>query len=67
MTWTYHAATLTLRGYINGQLGPVCVHPVTPSGMPVPTDMWLGKSAWANDPYLTASMRDFRIFSRTLA
>lgn len=67
MTWTYNAATVTLRGYVNGQPGPVCSGSVTPSGMAAPTDMWIGKSAWTGDPYLTASMRDFKIYDRTLA
>lgn len=68
MTWTYEAATNTVRTYINGQQSAFCAGTFanSPSEMPAPTDMWIGKSGFLLDPYLTARLRDFQIFGQTL-
>lgn len=69
LTWTYEAATRTIRTYTDGKETAVCAGSFTssPSEMPAPTDMWIGKSAYVWDAYLTAKLRDFKIFSKTLA
>jgi hypothetical protein len=67
LTWTYEAATSTVRAYINGQESMVCTGFTTsPSRMTAPTDMFIGKSGFLNDGYLNARVLDFKIFSKTL-
>jgi hypothetical protein len=68
LTWTYQAATKTMKLYVDGTLLQTCTGlTVSPSQMAAPSDMWLGKSGYLADPYLNARYRDFRVWSTTLA
>jgi hypothetical protein len=68
-TWTHVAVVLsgsTGRLYLNGvQVGVNNAMTLTPSSLGATTQNYLGKSQWA-DPYLTASLDDFRIYSRAM-
>lgn len=68
LAWTYNAATGVVRAYVNGQESGACSgFSTSPNKILAPTDMWIGKSGYAADPYLTATLRDFKIFRKTLA
>lgn len=58
-----------MRTYVNAQQSGVCAGNMTlsPSEMLTPTDMWIGKSGFVKDAYLTARLADFVVFSKTLA
>ncbi len=68
--WTHVAVTrsgTTVSLYVNGSLagsGPVALHP---SDLGTTTLNYLGKSQFGSDPYLNASLDDFRLYSKALS
>ncbi|MES2477144.1 MAG: LamG-like jellyroll fold domain-containing protein [Verrucomicrobiota bacterium] len=68
-TWAHVAVTLsgsTATLYLNGvQVGQNPAMTLTPASLGNTTQNYLGKSQWP-DPYLNASLDDFRIYSRAL-
>ncbi|MEO7098754.1 MAG: LamG-like jellyroll fold domain-containing protein, partial [Luteolibacter sp.] len=68
-TWAHVAVVIsgsTGTLYLNGvQVGQNTAMMLNPSSLGSTTQNYLGKSQWA-DPYLNASLDDFRIYSRAL-
>jgi hypothetical protein len=66
LTVTQAAATATL--YLNGavvaQNAATTLHP---SSLGVTTQNWIGRSQYANNPYLTGRVDEFRIYQRALS
>ena len=69
-TWVHVAVVIsgsTGTLYLNGvQTGQNTAMTLTPSSLGSTTQNYLGKSQWP-DPYLNASLDDFRIYSRALS
>jgi autotransporter-associated beta strand protein len=71
-TGTWHHLAVTLSGttgvlYIDGQaVGTNSSMTLTPSSLGSTTTNYIGKSQW-NDPNLTGSVDDFRIYARALS
>ncbi len=70
-TWIHVAVTLsgsTGRLYVNGALvGLNSAMTLKPSSLGSTTLNYLGRSQFTTDPYLNASLDDFRIYSRALS
>ncbi len=70
-TWMHVAVTLSGsvgRIYVNGALvGTNSAMTLNPASLGALTQNYLGKSLFAADPYLNASLDDFRIYSRAMS
>lgn len=70
-TWTHVAVTLsgtTATLYIDGIARATASDvDIAPFQFGRTTNNWLGRSQFAADPYLAASLQDFRIYSRALS
>ncbi len=67
VVWTADAATQTGRLYVDGEL--VNENPgmtLLPSDMGWTLNNWIGRSQWAGDAYLNASVTEFRIYDGAL-
>ena len=70
---TWSLVTVTVSGtagtlYVNGT--PVGANPditITPASLGTTTQDWIGRSEYAGDPYLDASVDDFNIYNSALS
>ncbi len=69
--WTHVAVTLSGgvgRVYVNGALvGSNTAMTLTPAALGTITNIYLGRSQFAADPYFNGAIDDFRIYSQALA
>jgi hypothetical protein len=72
-TGTWHHIAVTQSGstatlYIDGSAAASNTSTtLKPSGLGTTTQNYIGRSEWSSDPYLNASIDDFRIYSRALS
>jgi fibronectin type 3 domain-containing protein len=72
-TGGWHHVAVTLNGatgilYVDGsQVGSNTAMTLKPSDMGSTTQNWIGRSQFANDPYLNGLVDDFRIYTRALS
>lgn len=66
MAVTHDGPSSTTRVYVDGQLVSSCHTGFNPSNIAVPVDLFIGRSMWSHDPYLSAELGCFRIYNRAL-
>jgi hypothetical protein len=67
VVWTSDAATQTGRLYVDGvQVGENLALTLTPADLGFTVNNWIGRSQWSGDPFLNASMTEFRIYDGAL-
>ncbi|MBM0224546.1 MULTISPECIES: beta-L-arabinofuranosidase domain-containing protein [Micromonospora] len=68
--WTHLAVTLSATGvgrlYVNGVEAAGKVLALTAAALGATVDNWIGRSQNSNDPFLNATVDDFRIYRRAL-
>ena len=71
-TWHHAAVVIDASGngrlYLNGaQVGPTTSMKFRPSSLGSTPNDWIGKSEFANNPYLDGAIDEFRIYNRALS